>query len=162
MLDWSAVFLADIQKMKTSLAGLGYATFATAMTLGRLTGDQLVHGFGFRKMLVSGAFCAAAGLAVAALTPDWPVALLGYAMVGFGCANIVPIMYTLVGRQNVMPRSAAVAAITTMGYAGMLIGPALIGFVAELASLPVSFLIVALMLLAVSMTAMVLRRLFSN
>lgn len=162
MLDWSAVFLADIQNMKTSLAGLGYATFATAMTLGRLTGDRLVHRFGFRWMLVAGAFCAAAGLAVAALTPDWPVALLGYAMVGFGCANIVPIMYTLVGRQNVMPQSAAVAAITTMGYAGMLVGPALIGFVAELASLPVSFLIVALMLLAVSMTAMILRRLFSN
>lgn len=162
MLDWSAVFLADIQKMKTSLAGLGYATFATAMTLGRLSGDRLVHKFGFKRMLASGACCAAAGLAIAALTPEWTVALLGYAMVGFGCANIVPIMYTLVGRQNVMPQSAAVAAITTMGYAGMLVGPALIGFVAELASLPVSFLIVALMLFAVSVVAILMKRLFAN
>lgn len=162
MLDWSAVFLAEIQKMQTSLAGLGYAAFATTMTVGRLTGDRLVHKFGFRRMLVFGALCAATGLAVAALTSRWPVALVGYAMVGFGCANIVPIMYTLVGRQNVMPQSAAVAAITTMGYAGILVGPALIGFVAGIASLPVSFLIVALMLLAVSVIATVLKRLFSN
>ncbi len=160
ILDWSAVFLTEVQEMQTSMAGLGYAAFAAAMTTGRLTGDALVHKFRYRAMLAAGAACAATGLTVASLSSWWLMALFGYALVGFGCANIVPIMYSLVGRQNVMSQSAAVAAITTMGYAGMLVGPALIGFVAELAGLPVSFMIVALMLFAVSIVAIVLKRFF--
>jgi len=70
------------------------------------------------------------------------VALLGYALAGADCSNIVPVLFTSVGRQTVMPENVAVPAITGLGYAGILLGPAAIGFVAHAASLSAAFLIV--------------------
>jgi hypothetical protein len=69
--------------------------------------------------------------------------LLGYALVGVGCSNVVPVLFTSVGRQTIMPESVAVPAITTLGYAGILVGPAAIGFAGHAASLSAAFLIVA-------------------
>jgi hypothetical protein len=83
--------------------------------------------------------------------------LLGYALVGVGCANIVPVLFTAVGRQTVMPENVAVPAITTLGYAGILVGPAAIGFVAHAASLSAAFLIVAVMLCGVAASGWLLR-----
>jgi len=80
----------------------------------------------------------------------WQAALLGYALVGVGCANIVPVLFTAVGRQTVMSGNVAVPAITTLGYAGILVGPAAIGFVAHAFSLSAAFLIVAVMLCGVA------------
>jgi MFS family permease len=148
VLDWSAVFLTAVHGMQASYAGLGYAAFALTMTVGRLTGDALVARFGGRAMIVFGGLGAAAGFAVT-LLPWWPLALAGYGLVGIGCANIVPVLFTSVGRQTVMPENIAVPAITTLGYAGILAGPAAIGGVARLSSLPVAFALLAVLLLAV-------------
>src|SRR3546814_6739289 len=76
---------------------------------------------------------------LATLAPMWQAALLGYALVGAGCSNIVPVLYTAVGKQTLMPEAIAVPAITTIGYAGILAGPALIGFVAHGSSLSFAF-----------------------
>jgi hypothetical protein len=76
--------------------------------------------------------------------------LLGYALVGAGCSNIVPVCYSAVGRQKSMPENVAVPAITTLGYAGILIGPAGIGFVAHASSLELAFILLAVMLLGVA------------
>jgi MFS family permease len=153
LLDWSAVFLISVHGMGASLAGLGYAAFAVTMTVGRLTGDWFVRRFGPVKIVVFGGLCAATGLGLATLGPSWEVALLGYALVGAGCSNIVPVLFSATGRQTVMPESVAIPAITTLGYAGILVGPAAIGFVAKVASLPVAFLIVAGMLVCVAASA---------
>jgi hypothetical protein len=83
--------------------------------------------------------------------------LAGYALLGAGCSNIVPVLYTAVGKQTVMPESIAVPAITTLGYAGILAGPALIGFVAHAASLSFAFGLMALLLLAVAIGGRVLK-----
>ena len=91
------------------------------------------------------------------LAAFWQAALVGYALVGVGCSNIVPVLFTSVGRQTVMPENVAVPAITTLGYAGILCGPAAIGFVAHAASLSVAFLIVALLLLGVAASGRLLR-----
>jgi MFS family permease len=120
------------------------------MTIGRLTGDHIVQRFGGANTIVFGGICAALGFALAALLPSWQAALLGYALVGIGCSNVVPVLFTSVGRQAVMPEHVAVPAITTLGYAGILAGPALIGFVAHAASLATAFLILAIMLLGVA------------
>ncbi len=156
VLDWSAVFLTSIQHLATSYAGLGYAAFAATMTIGRLSGDRIVDRLGQKRMVLIGGLCAAAGFVVATTIPSWQMALLGYALVGAGCANIVPVLFSAVGRQSVMPESVAVPAITTLGYAGILAGPAGIGFVAHLTSLPTAFLILAAMLLAVSLSSRML------
>ena len=150
MLDWSAVFLSELRGVQTSYAGLGYAVFALTMTLGRLFGDAVVRRVGPRQVVILGGLCAAAGLALATLLPSWQAALLGYALVGAGCSNIVPVCYSAVGRQKSMPENVAVPALTTLGYAGILVGPAAIGFVAHASSLELAFLIVAVMLLAVA------------
>ena len=91
-----------------------------------------------------------AGLALATLVPVWQMALLGYALVGVGCSTIVPVLFTSIGRQSVMPESLAVPAITTLGYDGILVGPAVIGFIAHLLSLSAAFLILAVLLLGVA------------
>ncbi|MCP1418007.1 putative MFS family arabinose efflux permease [Pseudomonas laurylsulfativorans] len=156
-LDWSAVFLAQERGIDTAYAGLGYAAFALTMTAGRLTGDKIVRRLGATRVIVFGGLTAAAGLFLATFAPGWQAALVGYALLGAGCSNIVPVLYTAVGKQTVMPESIAVPAITTLGYAGILAGPAVIGFVAHGSSLSFAFALMALLLVAVAIGGRVLK-----
>ncbi len=155
VLDWSAVFLTSVRHMAASYAGLGYAAFATTMTIGRLAGDRIVDRLGQKRVVFVGGLCAAFGFVIATTIPSWQIGLLGYTLVGVGCANIVPVLFSAVGRQSVMPENVAVPAITTLGYAGILAGPAGIGFIAHLTNLPIAFLILAAMLVAVSLSALI-------
>ncbi len=157
MLDWAALFLISVRDIQPSHAGFGYAAFALTMTIGRLTGDAVVRRVGGKAVVVLGSLSAAAGLVAATLVPSWEAALLGYALVGAGCSNIVPVMYTAVGRQKVMPEGVAVVAITTLGYAGVLVGPAFIGLLADATSLSVAFLTVAALLVGVAVSGRLLR-----
>lgn len=157
VLDWSAVFLTTERAVDTAYAGLGYAAFALTMTVGRLTGDAVVHRLGAKHVIIYGGSIAAAGFLLATLAPMWQAALLGYALVGAGCSNIVPVLYTAVGKQTLMPEAIAVPAITTIGYAGILAGPALIGFVAHGSSLSIAFGLIALSLVAVAASGKVLK-----
>ncbi len=158
MLDWSAVVMTALHGVPASRAGFGYAAFAIAMAAGRLGGDGIVRSLGGPVILAAGASCAAAGLAVAVLTPSSVAALLGFAMVGVGASNIVPVLFSAVGRQTVMAPNLAVAAVSTMGFSGILTGPALIGFVAQVTSLPIAFLGVSGLLLAVAASARIASR----
>ncbi len=157
VLDWSAVFLSDERGLDEAYAGLGYAAFALTMTIGRLTGDAIVRRLGAKRVIVIGGLLATAGMLLATLLPAWETALLGYALVGAGCSNIVPVLYTAVGKQTVMPEHIAVPAITTLGYAGILAGPALIGFIAHGSSLSVAFVLIAALLLGVAISGKILR-----
>lgn len=155
VLDWSAVYLTDVRAIPASLGGLGYTCFAIAMTVARLTGDRIISSLGRLPVVLGGALVAAAGMAMVTFIASWPLALLGYTLVGAGCANIVPVMFSAAGRQTVMPQAVAIPAITTLGYLGVLSGPAVIGYVAHYTHLGFSFsLIMALMLVvgAVSLT----------
>jgi MFS family permease len=156
-LDWSAVFLRADRHVPLADAGLGYAAFAIAMTGGRLVGDRWVTRLGLRRAVIVGALVAAAGLAVATLAPGWLSTVIGYALVGVGCANIVPALFTAIGRQTAMPESQAVPAVSVLGYAGILAGPAAIGLVANATSLTVALLVVAAMLAVVAAGATRLR-----
>ena len=157
MLDWSAVFLTADKQIDEAYAGLGYAAFALTMTAGRLLGDTIVSHLGARRVIVLGGLLAAAGLILATLAASWQVALVGYGLVGMGCSNIVPVLYTAVGKQTLMPASIAVPAITTLGYAGILAGPAAIGFIAHASSLSTAFLLIATLLVAVAISGRILR-----
>ncbi|MET0287258.1 MAG: MFS transporter [Polyangiales bacterium] len=148
MLDWSAVFLIS-RGVEPARAGLGYALFAGAMTLGRLTGDRLVQRLGAKLAFALGSVTAASGIALLALFGAWT----GFVLVGLGCANLVPLLYSALAKQDSMPESAAVPALTMLGYAGILAGPAAIGFVADSTSLASALLIVAALLLGVAASA---------
>jgi MFS family permease len=157
MLDWSAVFLTEQRGMPVAQAGFGFASFSLAMTLGRLTGDRIVATIGRRAVLAAGGLLSAGGIALAVTAPWWQVALVGYALVGLGCSNIVPVLYTAVGRQTTMPQAVAIPAITTLGYAGILAGPAGIGFIAHQSSLSAAFFLVAALMVAVAASSGLLR-----
>lgn len=158
MLDWSGVFLVSLRGMDPAYGGLGYAAFATAMTGSRLAGDWMVTRFKPARVVVMGSLCASLGIVFSLLTSSWSFSLLGYALVGVGCANIVPVLFSAVARQTHMPQGTAVPAMTTLGYAGVLMGPALIGFVAHASSLQLALGLVAIALLGVAVTAKSVQR----
>ncbi|CUH96700.1 putative membrane protein [Propionispora sp. 2/2-37] len=150
MLDWSAVFLTSLRGVEFSHAGLGYSLFSVAMMIGRLTGDRVVSKFGGKKVVLFGGIGAALGIAVAIVIPTWTAALIGFGLLGLGSSNIVPVLYSALGRQKLMPANLAVSAVSTLGYSGVLAGPALIGLIAHTTNLSFAFLVVAAMLLIVA------------
>ncbi|MDU5471990.1 MULTISPECIES: MFS transporter [unclassified Pantoea] len=157
VLDWGALLLQR-PAMSTAHAGLGYAVFSVAMTIGRLTGDRIIHRFGRFPVMLTGALTASAGLALAVFLP-WPqMALLAFLLVGFGLSNTVPMLFNAVGNQQDMPSNLGISAMTTLGYAGILSGPALIGFISQWLSLSGAFLLIALLLLAVAASARLVAR----
>jgi fucose permease len=146
-LDWSALFLAQ-KGLPTSYGGLGYAAFSLAMVAGRLTGDRMTRQFGPLSMLRGSAVVGMAGWAAAVWLPG-PFALLGFCLVGLGAANIVPLLFSAAARVPGVPPSVSIPIISALGYAGLLCGPAIVGFVAGATSLGLALLLVGLLLLAV-------------
>ncbi|KOC89882.1 MFS transporter [Winslowiella iniecta] len=158
ILDWGALFLTNVRDMPASQAGLGYAVFSIAMTIGRLTGDRIVNSFGSATILLLGSLCAAAGILLAVSVNDVRVTLLAFLLVGFGASNTVPILFSAAGKQETMPVNLAISAMTTIGYAGILAGPALVGFVSQWFSLTTAFSAIAVLLLAVAASARLVTR----
>lgn len=157
VLDWSAVFLTVQRGMQTAHAGLGYVAFAAAMTICRLLGDGIVRVLGARRVVLLGGLCAAAGFLLAVTVPSAAVGVIGFGLVGVGASNVVPVMFSAVGRQNAMPTHLAISAMTTLGYAGILAGPAVIGFIANAVGLPMGLAFVALLLLGVAVGSLRVR-----
>lgn len=158
MLDWSAVFLRDFRGFAPSTAGIGYACFSVAMALGRLTGDRLIQRIGPVWAVRVGAGLAATGFALAASVPWSGASLAGFVLIGLGASNIVPVMFSTAGRLPGASPAIAIAAVTMLGYAGLLSGPALIGFISRLAGLPLALAVVAGLLLLVAASARIVRR----
>ncbi len=157
VLDWSAVYLTEYRGLSEAQGGVGFACFAATMTLGRLTGDRIVARLGQQRVVFTGALVAATGILLTVWGGSWELALVGYALVGMGCANIVPVMFSAIGRQTAMPQVLAVPAVTTLGYMGVLAGPASIGGIAHHSSLAVAFIVVAIAMLAVAAVSKLIR-----
>ena len=143
ILDWSGIFMTQDRGMAVEHAGWGFAAFAVAMSLMRATGDAVVKTLGRQRVLIIGGILGIAGYLIVVLVPGWTMALCGFALVGIGAANIVPVLITLAGQEKVMPVHRSVALVATLGYLGVLGGPALIGWVAHLTNLYVAFALVA-------------------
>ncbi|WP_435609775.1 MFS transporter [Pseudomonas knackmussii] len=158
LLDWSAIFLTRVRQVDMSQAGLGYAVFSVTMALGRLNGDRIVRRLGPKVVLMAGTMIAIAGMSLAVSLDHWTFALLGFVLVGVGIANMVPVFCSLAGRQQRMPVGLALATITAIGYLGILLGPALIGFVSQAIGLSATFMGVACLLLLIAGMAPVITR----
>jgi predicted MFS family arabinose efflux permease len=152
LLDWSALFLRFNRGFGISMAGVGYAVFSVSMAIMRFTGDNLVHKYGPQKMVLWGGLLAAAGLLIAIVMPWKGISLFGFLLIGIGAANIVPVLFSAAGKAGKTSPELALAAVTTMGYAGQIAGPALIGFAAQLFTLPVALGILAVPLIVVAVT----------
>ncbi|MFE7930251.1 MFS transporter [Streptomyces sp. NPDC057456] len=140
--DWGALHLRQDLGSSAGVAAAGYACFALAMTLGRLTGTTLLERLGRTRTVVTGGGVAAAGMLLGALAPALWAALLGYAIAGLGLANLFPVA---VERAGALAGPSGVATASTLGYGGMLLGPPAIGFMADWFSLPAALTSVAVL-----------------
>jgi len=148
--DWSALFLTVVRDATPATAAVGYALFSLAMAAFRLFGDPVVARFGNRRVLVSGGLLIAAGLGLALAAP-WPlVGAVGFGLVGVGAANVVPVLFGASARAPGVPAGIGVASVATMGYAGYLFAPPILGFVANQYGLSASIAVVLAMGLAMA------------
>ncbi|MET4921458.1 MFS transporter [Streptomyces sp. PSRA5] len=148
--DWGALHLAQDLDAGAGLAAAGYSLFALAMTVGRLSGTALLERLGQTRTLVAGGVLASLGMLLGALAPTTWLALAGFAVTGLGLANIFPVA---VARAGALAGPSGVAAASTLGYGGMLLGPPAIGFLADWFSLPVALTTVALLAAAAALIA---------
>ena len=139
VMDWSGVYLTTVRGMDLSLAGMGFSVFSAAMLLMRFLGDRVVQRIGQCPVAVGGALLTFAGILLVMFAPVDALLYLGFFAIGIGSANIVPVFFSLMGRQNVMPIGTAVSAVSTMGYLGILAGPGAIGVVSALTNLQTAF-----------------------
>ncbi|MCQ4310608.1 MFS transporter [Pseudomonas stutzeri] len=151
VLDWSALYLTEYKALDTAKGGLGYASFALMVTIGRFAGTPVVNSLGTARVIGFGGLLAALGIGLSILTEHWVFALLGYGLCGLGCANVSPVLISSLSRQQAMPVNQAITAATTIGFAGVLAGPALIGVIAHYGSLTLAFGLLALLLLGLAL-----------
>ncbi|XHM96152.1 MFS transporter [Peterkaempfera sp. SMS 1(5)a] len=138
--DWAALHLTDDLHTTTGLAAAGYGAFAFAMTAGRLGGTWMSMRLGQTRVMAGGGMLACGGMLMAALAPAVPVVLAGFVLVGLGLANMFPLA---IARAGILAGPQGVATASTLGYAGMLIGPPVIGFLADGLGLPTALTTVA-------------------
>jgi hypothetical protein len=156
MADWSAVYLGQLSS--PGVAPLGYAVFSLSMALGRLRGDWFHERLGSVATVRWGSALAAGGLGIALLAGGVPATLAGFACAGWGYSAIFPILCSVAGRKAAGKPQAGIAAVSATGYLGFLIGPPVIGFLAQASSLRTALLLVA----ALSGLASVMARVARN
>jgi predicted MFS family arabinose efflux permease len=149
LLDWSALLLVGERLLTPARGGLGYMLFSVAMTCARFVGDRVVGRFGDRLVLRLSGLVAFLGFCILLFSPLVSIALGSFILIGLGAANIVPILFRLAGTQHTMPKGLAVAALTTAGYGGMLMGPAVIGFLSQRIGLHSAFWSLAALLVCI-------------
>jgi predicted MFS family arabinose efflux permease len=153
LLDWSALLITGNGLVKVEQGGIGYMLFSIAMTLARFAGDALTARIGDRSTIIWGSLVTIAGFILLLTAPAVAAAMAGFILIGLGAANVVPVLFRLAGSQKVMPAGLAIAAITTTGYAGILLGPAAIGFVAGHFGLAMAFWMIPALLCLVPLCA---------
>ncbi|MES0808586.1 MFS transporter [Roseibium sp. SCPC15] len=153
ILDWGALLVSGQGLVEIAVGGFGYMLFSIAMTIGRLFGDRFVAAVGSRQSLVWGGALTIAGLVLVTIAPHVIISGVGFVAIGFGASNIVPVLFSLAGAQRDMPSGQAIAAVATAGYGGILLGPAAIGVVAEVSSLPAAFLLLAVLMSVIPLFA---------
>jgi len=137
--DWSALHAVEHLDQPTSAAALAYATFAVAMTVGRLTVDRIAGRFGPAFVVRYGSLAAAVGIGVVMVSPVFGLTLVGWAVFGLGLAGVVPQLFTAAGNISATNQSIILSRVVGAGYVGQLAGPALVGVVAGWIGLNLAF-----------------------
>lgn len=153
VLDWGALFMVEAHRADLGLAGFAYTAFAITMTIGRLLGDWLRTAFGDLPVLIASAMLATAGFLASLFLPTAVAALAGFLLVGAGISNIAPILFTLTGKTRRMPANLAVASVLTVGYVGIIAGPAAIGLIAHATSVETAFFLLCAAMLVIAASA---------
>lgn len=158
MFDWSVIYFKKIVQPDIALVGLGYTVFMASMATGRFISDYFAGKYGVLKIIQASGILIAVGLLLSVIFPVFPLALTGFLLVGFGVSSVVPMVYSAAGKSKVMSPGLALTAVSTIGFFGFLLGPPIIGFLAQLTNLRGSFLFVAFMGIVVFVIATMLKR----
>ncbi|MBC8110314.1 MAG: MFS transporter, partial [Verrucomicrobia bacterium] len=158
MADWSGEFMKRTFLTDSGLNALGATAFSLAMAVGRFNGDWLTVRLGGVKILQVSSVLAVLGLVLVLAIKIPVVVIAGFALVGFGFATVVPLVYSAAGHSKTMAPGVALAAVSTLGYFGFLFGPPLIGYVSKLTSLSVAFGLVIMLSIMIGIFANLARK----
>jgi len=153
MADWSGVYFQKIIQAPEKFITMGYVAFMATMATGRFLGDRLITKFGVKRILQFSGICIATGLTIMITLPYLQTAIAACLCVGVGVSCVVPIVYALAGRSKTMLPGVALAAVSTVSFLGFLLGPPVIGFIAQASSLRWSFALIALLGLGTTLLA---------
>ncbi len=145
MFDWSVIYFKKVIAAPIALQGAGFTAFMLTMAGGRFVADWFSHRFGLKRTLQVSGILTTTGLVIAVLFPYFYTAMAGFLLVGAGVSSVVPMVYSAAGKSKTMSPGVALAAVSTIGFIGFLVGPPLIGFIAGLATLRASFVFIAVM-----------------
>lgn len=145
MFDWSGVYFHKVVNAPKELTTLGYVAFMSTMAGGRFIGDWLAVRLGVKRLIQMNGTLIALGLLTAVLFPYLVTATIGFMLVGIGVSTIVPLVYGTAGKSKTMAAGVALAAVSSISFFGFLLGPPMIGFIAQAANLRWSFAIVAVL-----------------
>ncbi len=151
LMDWSALFMIEIKGVEKAQAGIGYALFAITMTLGRMVGDRIGARVGSKPLLLYGVLLCIIFFLGIALIPYIPLTYICFFMLGICASNTVPMLFALVTKNPLGSLSNSIAAVSTIGYLGLLAGPAIMGFVAHHFGLAFVFIVMAFFLFCVAL-----------
>jgi MFS family permease len=144
MFDWSGVYFKEVVEAPPSLIVLGYTSFMIMMATGRFLGDRIIAKIGRKKMLQISGLLVMTGLMISVLFPYLITATLGFIIVGLGVSSVIPTIYSAAAKTSKTAPGMALAGVSSIGFLGFLLGPPVIGYIAQLASLQHSFAVVAL------------------
>jgi len=147
--DWSAVYLTKVLNSSPALAAMGFTTFTTAMTIGRLSGDWITERLNRVLVVRVGGLVAGVGLLAAMLFPSIPSTFIGFTAMGIGLANVIPLAYSASGRVPGISPSQGISGVATIGYGAFLAGPPLVGALAQATSYRIALGLVAVIVLAI-------------
>jgi len=158
LVDWSALLMRERTGASPALAALGFSAFSIAMAACRFAGDRLIVRFGAVRIMVLGGLAMFAGLALAVSSSDFALSAAGFALIGLGAANVVPLLIGAGGRIPGMSPGAGVAAVATLGYGGLLLAPPVLGWVAMQSSVTMALAMLSLSGLVIALNARILTR----
>ncbi|MBB6109905.1 MFS transporter [Mucilaginibacter lappiensis] len=145
MFDWSVIYFKKVVLAPTALVGAGFTAFMATMAAGRFFADKFAHRYGLKRTLQVSGTLTATGLLIAVAFPYIYSAMAGFLLVGVGVSSVVPMVFSAAGKSKTMQPGVALAAVSTIGFLGFLVGPPIIGFIAGLATLRASFILIACM-----------------
>lgn len=151
MFDWSGVYFKKVVNADPSLIALGYVAFMGTMASGRFITDKIAARFTKVAVIQVSGVLIFVGLSLAVIFPTVEIATFGFLLVGLGVASIIPLSYSIAGRSKLYAPSVALALVSTISFFGFLLGPPLIGFIADLFDLKTSFAMVAVAALGITL-----------
>ena len=151
MFDWSGVFFKDIVRVPGALVVLGYTSFMIMMASGRFIGDRFIHRFGRKRVMQFSGVMISTGFFTAVIFPYLIPSTLAFMLIGLGVSTVVPTLYSIAGKHPTIPTGEALTAVSSVSFLGFLMGPPVIGYIAELSSLRFSFAFIGIFGFAIAL-----------